>query len=158
MICSECGKNEATVHSVVYKNGIKIEKHLCAECAAHEMNIMDMFSPKEFFKGLFDFGLAAPDTVCGNCGTTLRSFRSTGKLGCSECYNAFKNEIIPVLTSCHGNSTHKGDVPIEAGEASQKRKRIDELKECIAKAVAEENYEEAAKFRDEIAKLREEEQ
>ena len=33
MLC-ECGKNEATIHEVVIKNGKKFEKHLCEECAA----------------------------------------------------------------------------------------------------------------------------
>lgn len=158
MICSECGKNEATVHSVMYINGVKTEKHLCAECAAKDKISMDMFSPTEFFKGMFDFGSVKPDLVCSNCGTTLRNFRSSGKLGCSECYSAFKDEIIPVLTSCHGNSTHKGDIPIDAGEASKKRRQIEEIKEQIAKAVADENYEEAARLRDEMAKLKEDQQ
>ena len=35
MLCNECGKNQATVHSVQYINGAKSEVHLCAECAKH---------------------------------------------------------------------------------------------------------------------------
>ena len=55
MLCNECGKNQATVHSVQYINGAKSEVHLCAECAKHhpELN-MNLFSTGDFFKSFFD--------------------------------------------------------------------------------------------------------
>ena len=56
MLCNECGKNQATVHSVQYINGAKSEVHLCAECAKHhpELN-MNLFSTGDFFKSFFAF-------------------------------------------------------------------------------------------------------
>lgn len=156
MLCSECGKNEASVHKMTIINGVKTEQHLCAECAAKK-NIMntDIFSAGDFFKELFQLsGLPKVEkAVCSNCGMSLAQFEHTGELGCSECYKAFEKDIIPVLTSIHGNAVHTGEVPAEAGEEVQKRRKIAEIRKEISKAVAEENYERAAELRDELQSI-----
>lgn len=156
MVCSECGKRPATMHYVQTVNGVTTEKHLCSECAAkhQELNSLNFFSAGDFFKSFFDFGEQMPAVMggpaCKTCGLTLGDFRETGLLGCPDCYSSFRDAIIPVLRSTHGNVQHVGDTPENGSEESKRRREIEELKAKMQKAIQEENFEEAAKLRDEI--------
>lgn len=157
MLCNECGKNQATVHSVQILNGVRKESHLCAECAAKHADISSLgaFNVSDFFKGFLDMG--TPNYVvegCRNCGTTLADFKRDGRLGCSECYNQFRRNIIPVLRQVHGNVTHAGDVPREADEQTQRRRELEKLRGELQKAVEGEDFERAAQLRDQINALK----
>ena len=48
---------------------------------------------------------------CPNCGLTYSSFKSSGRLGCSECYEAFRNELVPLLGRLQGSTGHVGKAP-----------------------------------------------
>ena len=103
MICSNCGKNNA---SITYKqniNGKKITLNLCDNCA-HEIGIFnsfdDIFSPM-----ILDFEYVLPEEIkCKKCGYTLSKYRSTGLFGCDECYNTFKKEIDEILLKIQGKN------------------------------------------------------
>ncbi len=162
MLCDECGKNQAVIHTVQIINGTKTEAHLCQECAKNhpELQMAAMFSPSEAIKSLFSLmepGVIENEEVCKNCGEAFSEFKDTGLLGCSECYDSFRDKIIPVLRRTHGNVQHAGEVPEEAGENLKKQKKADRLKEQLKEAVAREDFEQAAKLRDEINALRSEE-
>ena len=66
-----------------------------------------------------------------------------------------------MLQRSHGNTQHTGETP-EAAEnepaatdaEAEKRKQIYDLQEQLAKAVKEEDFEQAAKLRDEIKSLK----
>ena len=167
MLCSECGKNPATVHLMQSVNGVKSERHLCAECARKhpelQMNFANVglgaFGAENLFQNFLGM---TQQTSCPTCGETLADFRETGLLGCPDCYDAFSDQIIPVLQRSHGNTQHTGEAPAEAEETpagtdaeAEKRKKLYDLQEQLAKAVKEENFEQAAKLRDEIKSLKE---
>jgi len=40
--------------------------------------------------------------VCRNCGKDFGDVRRTGKLGCSECYQTFADQLAPVIEDIHG--------------------------------------------------------
>jgi len=163
MICSECGKKQATIHFVRNINGVTTEKHLCSDCASkyREIQNMDFFSPGDFFKSFLDLGgtweSAYSPPSCERCGFAFKDFQDKGLLGCPDCYTAFRDSIIPVLRSAHGNVQHVGEVPRDIDEEAQKRRQIEELKQQISKAVAEENFEKAAELRDRINQMKGEE-
>ncbi len=163
MLCNECGKNQATVHSVQYVNGVKSEVHLCSECAKHHPELsMNLFSTGDFFKSFFhDFMqtpvLSGSSSVCSNCGTSFRDFQQSGLFGCPDCYDTFRDAVIPVLKGTHGSVQHTGEKPAGNKEEAEKRRRYYEMKEQLAKAIAEERFEEAAKLRDEIKAIKPEE-
>ena len=48
------------------------------------------------------------DKVCEKCGTRLSEYYQTGMLGCPECYNAFRTEIISTLSSIQKSTEHTG--------------------------------------------------
>ena len=64
MLCNDCGKNEATIHSINYINGEKSELHVCAECAKNhpELNFgfnsfgFNALEPTDLIKKFFGLG------------------------------------------------------------------------------------------------------
>lgn len=177
MLCNECGKNEASVHAVTIINGVRNEMHLCPECASKHPELSRRFEslaamssrPRSLFRNLLNFGFdtdpfEAMENIlsCPTCGETLDDIRKTGLFGCSDCYDTFSDQIIPVLEKTQGSSTHKeGEVQKEngqnIGEAVKEEKkpdRLTELQEALKKAISEEAFEKAAEIRDEIKKIK----
>lgn len=168
MMCDECKKNMATVHVTQVVNGQKTEMHLCSECAAKKgvmMFNLDMsnFSLPKLFGSFFQ-GFSAPalgeimsvDPVCPNCGMHLSRLSQLGRLGCSECYNTFAEQLEPALRRIHGHTRHVGRVPARQGGTIKLQREIESLKAQLKKAVQDEQYEKAAELRDRIKKLEKE--
>jgi len=157
MLCNQCGKNEATVHTITYINGIKNESYLCSECAKKNQGL-EFVTAGDLLKNFIDLNseVRKKTHTCPNCGMAFDEFEKKGLLGCSECYHAFEPELEPIINRIHGNVCHQGDVPKEAGERILRQKQIEELQQKLQNFVVEENYEQAAIVRDEIAKLKEE--
>ena len=91
-----------------------------------------------------------PDIVCPKCGETYAEFQKTGMLGCAECYQAFRKELAPVITRVQGRTQHAGRRPPVSEEEQARQTRMEELRSLMEAAVAEENFEEAARLRDEL--------
>lgn len=153
--CSICDK-EATVHLTQIVNN-KIHKvDLCESCA-QKKGVTD---PEGF--SLADLMSKAPLTpvsseaqlVCPSCGQESADFRRTGRLGCSDCYEVFQSLVLPVLEDMHAGTSHKGKVPTVLSRQSRKM-QLKNLQDSLARAVAEEAYEDAAKFRDQIKEVKE---
>ena len=95
----------------------------------------------------------ASQMTCSSCGMSYEEFQRTGKLGCAQCYHAFEEELRPLLTRIHGRSQHAGRAPGGTEKQAQIDAGIDELRIRMEKAVSAEDFEEAAKLRDEIRAL-----
>ena len=91
--------------------------------------------------------------TCEQCGMTYAEFRKGGMLGCANCYKAFKTPLTALLQRVHGNTQHAGRVPGGVHSGTSIRMNIDRLKQKLQKAVADEEYEQAAKLRDTIRAL-----
>ena len=167
MLCQECQKKLATVHLTKIINNNKIEKHLCETCA-REMEKMNLafepaFSFHHLLTGLLgtesgvrkseDGGPSQGQVQCGNCKLTYPQFCQIGRFGCSQCYDAFGPRLNPLLKRIHGSSKHTGKLPGGLGHAFRVKKQIEELREELQKRVAAEQFEEAARLRDEIKDL-----
>ena len=167
-MCQKCGKRTATVHYTQSINGAVREEHLCGECA-DSIGKGAGFGGTGGFGGGFDdlfgnlfgggayrrgVGNAPTVKVCDMCGASMRDFRESGKLGCPKCYEVFASELASTVTGIHGNVRHVGRAPGKHKEMMERQARIDELKARQARAVEEQDYELAAKLRDEIKALR----
>ena len=149
MICSNCGKNNA---SITYKqniNGKKITLNLCDNCA-HEIGIFnsfdDIFSPM-----ILDFEYVLPEEIkCKKCGYTLSKYRSTGLFGCDECYKTFKKEIDEILLKIQGKNRQ---IKEEKNIKKENINQVDKLKQELQELVNQEKFEEAAVIRDKIKDL-----
>jgi len=79
---------------------------------------------------------------CPACGSTLRDFRDSGRLGCDQCYVSFDTHLRDLLRRLHGSSQHVGeryDLPGMGGEAGARsdadpRSSLLELKAQLRRA------------------------
>lgn len=165
MKCQKCNKREATTHITKIVNGYKEEQYLCAECAAKSADYKEMkdtmnFGIGDFLTGMFtgtnkQSGLSeAALDVCPVCHMPYNDFLKKGKLGCGECYDAFKNRIKRPLKQIHGTFEHIGKVPKRGGGELRMVKRISELQAELNSAVLRQDFESAAKLRDEIRDIK----
>jgi protein arginine kinase activator len=157
MKCDRCD-NPASVHLTQVVNGKMKKLHLCESCSS-EMGVgQGGFNMSDILLGK---GVAQPlagvpgNRACPECGWTLRKLRKKGRLGCASCYEAFEKEVKGLLYSIHHATEHTGNVPKGRGEQLSVRNRLDDLKSRITEAVAEEDYEQAAEYRDELRQLQE---
>ena len=102
--------------------------------------------------------------VCDKCGTSLNSFKKTGHLGCENCYKVFEPSLLPVLRGIHMNIKHTGKRPgervtVDTGKQKPNgtQNKKEQLKIKLREAVSVENFEEAARLRDQITLLEKEE-
>jgi len=159
MLCDICGKNPATVHLTEIIEDQMNELHLCEECARQKSAQMEQqFGLSDLLAGMVEFGKPSKEaeTVsvkCANCGLTYADFKKIGRLGCGECYSAFKKYLGPLLKRIHGSSRHVGKSPIKVTKVLKKKIDIQELRTKLQKAIEEEAFEEAAKIRDQVKEL-----
>lgn len=88
---------------------------------------------------------------CSSCGFTIDDLRKIGRLGCSSCYTQFGSEIQSMLKNMHRGMEHKGKMPVGMIAAMKEKRKLKDLKTALDRAIADENYEEAAKLRDQLA-------
>ncbi len=177
MLCEKCKKNNATVFYSENINGLCRSYSLCQDCAKEQKTIASTHEFQSFMNdfpssifatlpfmsiqddilgGLLkanDSGLKSSEKRCPMCKSTINVFSKTGKAGCPECYKTFSDELRDTLRSIHGNVKHIGRTPAGIKKKNENKNHIAELKKELKKAIAEENFENAAKLRDEIRNL-----
>lgn len=90
---------------------------------------------------------------CAICGFTQTEFKKTGRLGCSNCYDAFSELLLSMLKNMHKGIRHQGKVPACYRKRRYYHERLKTLNDTLQKAVDAEEYEKAATIRDEIHQL-----
>ena len=85
---------------------------------------------------------------------TFSDFLNTGKLGCGDCYSAFRNRLIRPIKQIHGTYEHTGKVPVRGGGNVVREKKISKLESELNAAVMKQDFETAAKLRDEIKSMK----
>ena len=165
MLCENCQAKPATVHVTQIVNG-KVEKHhLCEGCAEEKgidvhgepMDLGGMLqtlkTQLEQLKGSPVLGHLSGSGVCPACGSTRTEILKRGRMGCDRCYEAFASEMLPVVVSLQHADQHLGKVPRRASERMKSSVDLARLRRELDRAVASENYEEAARLRDRIQAL-----
>ncbi len=157
--CDRCEK-PATVHLTEIKAGAKTERHLCEDCARtlhapqpsqELLKLMKSFEPAQSLSGT---GAGELARACPECGMTYAEFRQQGRFGCAKDYEIFGDEIEKLLKKIHGIARYTGKSP--KGGTVEGGLRLDALakaRKALGEAVESENYEEAARLRDEIRRL-----
>ena len=95
----------------------------------------------------------ARSAVCPACGMTRTEILKKGRLGCDRCYEFFAAEMLPVVVSLQHGDQHLGKVPRHASARMKNSVEQARLRRELDKAVAGENYELAARLRDQIKAL-----
>ncbi|TXK78131.1 UvrB/UvrC motif-containing protein [Paenibacillus sp. N3.4] len=163
MICQECGKRPATLHFTKIVNGEKNEFHICENCAREKGEMIpgtsNGFSIHNLLSGLLDFeptsvSAAKSQSIrCENCGLTYSQFSKLGRFGCGSCYQSFSQKLDPLFKRVHGNIVHVGKVPKRSGSIIQSKREIDTLKKDMMICIEGEEFEQAAKIRDQIREI-----
>lgn len=183
MQCQVCKQDEATVHLTQIVDDDVRSLDLCVGCAKQKgvsdplgFSFADVFKEAAPEEGAA--GEAEPDkparatraeVQCSRCGLGHADFKKTGRLGCSDCYEAFAGVLDGMLKGMHKGIRHTGKLAQTAGQpgaartvpgtppdgtepapAGTKAPELDRLSVQLAEAVAREDFEEAARLRDQI--------
>ena len=115
---------------------------------------------------------------CPVCRTSYQDFVENSRFGCPDCYNVFDLLIGDKIKKLQGNDSHKGKQPrfrkmepvsavtgnenapvgMVVTETTSRAETITLLKARLEEAIEKEEYEEAARYRDQIKELRREEE
>lgn len=165
MMCEECGIRPAKFHLMTITNDERTERNLCAVCMAKyqkQLPGIDFSNLAGILNSILDghtgkqketVDEAVAELTCDQCGMTYAEFQKCGMLGCAGCYKTFKTPLDSLLQRIHGNTQHAGRIPGSVRSGVSIRMNIDRLKQRLQKAIAEEEYEQAAKLRDSIRAL-----
>ncbi len=159
MKCENCGNNEVTFVYRSNLNGKITEKHLCADCAAEQGYIRHIEAQRyRMMRGFFDdsfFGGSMMDDFFGPMlGGRNRLFRE-------NLFDDFFREM-PALTAepkhAEEAAAEKKDALVEDAEQSRfaRLRRLNALRLAMKQAAHREDFEEAARLRDEIRTLEQE--
>ena len=164
MVCELCKQSQATVHLTEIVNDQMTELHLCESCANQKgAQVESHFGLADMLSGLADFSKTQePEEVstkaCPACGMTYDDFRKVGRLGCADCYVTFKRNLGSLLKRIHGSPIHVGKSPARLVKPPKAKIELAELKRKLERAIEQEAFEEAARLRDQIHRLEQQEQ
>jgi protein arginine kinase activator len=84
----------------------------------------------------------------------LRDFRREGVLGCPQDYEVFAETLAILIERAHGGKTrHCGKIPSSLPQDAQQRIKQSRLQDALQAAVQREEYELAARLRDQINQM-----
>lgn len=163
MLCELCRKRPATVHVTKVVNNDKVEVALCQQCAREQGGLGVLFMPAFSMNHLLAAFLndeERPGKVptgtgvkCATCNLTYAEFARMGRLGCSDCYEAFGARLDAVLKRIQGSGAHAGKTPRRAAAGLYLQRELSGLRRQLEDAVRQEAYEQAAQLRDRIRLL-----
>ncbi|MDC0066059.1 UvrB/UvrC motif-containing protein [Verrucomicrobia bacterium] len=154
MNCDVCNENHATVYLTQIVKGEMQKVNLCEDCAK-EKGVTDPtgFALADALLGMDadqEKGESVDLMICKACGFSHSEFKKTGRFGCSECYSIFQSGLESLVKAMHKGTRHFGKVPSRYRVVKKYNDQITELKDRLLNAINDENFEEAAKLRDEI--------
>ena len=175
MTCQRCGQQDATIHLVELIDGKRSSQWLCSACAGQSSSAgkddppfgfgepsgnegveEDAYSLASFLGQVFERegDREIPDLpACASCGYTLDQFRQTNTLGCPGCYQAFRKPLLAILSHMHRHVSHLGKIPGNDAGGTSRSGALSRSRVALEKAIAAEDFEKAARLRDEIHSL-----
>lgn len=178
MLCDRCHKRDAKILYTEIINGAKKEQHLCEECAT-DYTSFQMEKPilngdltlGDLLSTLLDNYTTSdkkkqgttPPLTCDTCKTTYEEFIQKGRFGCADCYKSFYGQLGKTFKGIQGSEIHTGKRPkgyIAATSGDRATMDITEAQKLslrLQEAIEKEEFEEAARLRDLIKQMKEEE-
>jgi protein arginine kinase activator len=154
--CERCS-SPATVHITEVLSESQFEEHhVCEQCYKQYVQESQGAPAKaltaesgELEEALFG------QQECPDCGIKFVDFRNNHRLGCSRDYQVFQTELMPLLENIHGETKHCGKTPRRYPQTKKAEAELMQLRQRLKRAVDREDYEEAARLRDQIKTLEE---
>ncbi len=187
MLCEKCKIREANIKYTEIINGVRTEHNLCAQCAREvDFGHTSLFEGDFPLGKLLSSLLGIEENsqkedklqqiVCPVCGTSYQEFVENSRFGCQDCYSVFDLLIRDKIKKLQGSDTHTGKKPrfqkiVPAGQELKTaaeggapeeselspREQLALFKARLQEALRKEEYEEAARYRDQIRQLSKEE-
>jgi protein arginine kinase activator len=165
MKCERCGKQDAVVRVTrISPDGHATTINLgnCDEC--QEERKYSLGSPssipsalqgmlKEVEEDTAELAQEAvdprgSDLQCPSCGLEFSAYRSTGMLGCPDCYDSFEELLLPELERYHRTTRHVRTVEeVRREELANLENYLDKVRDELHEAVKVEDYAGAALLR-----------
>lgn len=98
ILCDKCKRRPANLHTVIEINGKRYEANLCKQCYYEDKSVE--------VRDYVDF--LSSDEVCPTCNTRLSEIEKGVYVGCSNCYNIFRSEVLAKIQALHGTRKHQG--------------------------------------------------
>lgn len=175
MLCDICKKNNAVIHIQEMHNGETNVLNICSKCATeHNIDekgldalnlpeILLQISEKidsKFLTNLLKQDKeqsieSLPMMVCNQCSWDTSKFLKHKRLGCQHCYSVFAPFLQDLIKGVHKGNIHIGKAP--SNNTIQENKRVLKITNLQSKldiCIKNEEYEEAARLRDEILELK----
>ena len=162
MKCERCGDREAVVEVKHVEEGKTRQVQLCEACAVDQGITPIGVGPDTPLGGFLasmwqgaDLEEAdlAPRGACPGCGGTYADFRQGGRFGCAECWRLFEPAIRVLLRRYHGSTRHLGRAPVPRADGVVRAERAEAVRERLRVAVEAEDFELAARLRDQLGGL-----
>ena len=171
MLCNRCKKREAKIYYTEFVKGQKKEEYLCEECAMEFTsfqgnvpnlgNFLSNILSSYFGEQIEHEQKRTGEVTCPICGMSSSEFTKIGKAGCSNCYKVFGETLEKCVKQMQGATTHKGKRPktliAELEKTLDSISKVERLEILLQEAIEKEEFEEAARLRDEIRALKKEE-
>ena len=181
--CSICGIEDSVIFVKIVSGDKFEQKGLCAGCAIRylqdkdnikELNFVDdkllkvIEEMKDLLTGIIAninlIGMKMKDEngnnnpspdgqVCPSCGLKFEQFKETGMLGCSDCYQVFKEYIGEFAFGLERGAVPKGRMPKKFAKLYLLKQEILFLHNKLEKLLHNEEYEEAEKVKRRLEKL-----
>lgn len=157
--CRRCSK-PATLHITEIHDGNAVALHLCEGCAREYLEENREESVSEpgaelaaKLEALVGEDGNPPLLRCSNCDLSFNEFRERGRLGCPRCYDDFHAELVPLLENIHEALDHRGKRPVRNPGQTEDQSRLVHMRAQQRDAIRREDYEAAARLRDQIAEI-----
>ena len=169
MLCERCLDSEALFHFTWISHNTQKELHLCLNCAK-EMKIDSPDSPDNILLSYEGFMEGEYAMTCLSCGLTTKELIYDGRPGCPVCYKYF-NAVFSTISENTSLKKYTGKKPenykdifdfqelnsVEEKNNSEFLSSKSRIEKQLKKALADERYEDAAKFRDALKEVTESE-
>ncbi|CAM4140323.1 UvrB/UvrC motif-containing protein [Treponema peruense] len=161
MLCDFCHEREAVIYMEQITGGSQKRRiNICVECAVERGINPDPKSIQAslgvLFKELADTKRRmeeADKKLCPVCGTSLGKIKKTLNVGCPECYAIFRDDVTALLSQKGPVEPYKGTMPARLSTVHSVLNDRIILRNKLDDAVAAENYEKAALYRDYLKAL-----
>lgn len=163
MKCDVCQQKEASIFLTQIAEGKMHKVNLCADCAQEKgvtnptgFGLTELLGEESAPGTVVKRATAANERTCPVCGFSQSDFKKTGRFGCARCYQVFGEGLDTLLEAMHKHTRHRGKVPARLASTKNMQERLAELEDGLQACIGSQNFEKAAWYRDQIARLKQE--
>ena len=98
--------------------------------------------------------IGGPTVRCEGCGLDMHAAFRSGHFGCPICYEFYARTVVPAFGMAAGMGGMNNQLEPPPKTKKTRADKIESLEKRMAKAIKDERYEDAAKYRDRLKELK----